>query len=861
MKRPQSSIKSLLPVTKDRPNTAFQFQMKRPTTSFKPSTAKLKAIKETVPNQQVKQNRAIHTAKPTHAYKPRILSGGAEDDLDLVYLIMKNSPQKYDLDKLNTKFKSINKHYLKKVDFDNQMNKVDSTFYKYNLLYGSNSVNILRSYSPKMRPDSGSIRNVVREKESEQKCFTEDEMKVLFTSRCIDLSINPKPSLETKFYEYCDKKCINRTVDFSESCLSVASSEVLASILEQNEKIARLILFRNNFGDLGIENLMKGIQNNKTVVHLDISSCNLSAKGGNIVFNSLLENDCIVSLNICSKEGLNRNRLTSDGVLILEKLLKANRYLEFINLSGVNLKNEGLRIVLSGLNNNKTVTWLNVSNNEITSEGADYFRTVLIGTNKLVYLNLSENPLGNEGVTVVADCLNRQQFITLKCLEINKCKFDFVGFRNVFMHLQGNKKLEILRCNSNDLKTNDFDTVRPAFNNLNLKELSLSNCRLGNQSIKILADGMLINNTISTLVIQNNSFDDRGFASFVELPERNSTLTNFDVSKNQITDNTANQFVKNLEFNKSLKEINFFDNQLKNETGTSLIELLRKNSTLSKINLKFNGLQVRTLEEISRQLKHNRDLMKLKKIPNLRKEIRSTYVTDQDFEVTDLKIKEAAVNYQNLNEKLKEETERFELLKKDEEKKVEQVKIDNKISFEKSVGMEEQCKLLRKEIADSQNEYDLQFEVKKIEIDRLNEEIDKLNNDVKELKRVQDKKKLVWKDELMKITKENKTTSDKLIIANMSYDSMYKDLEVKLQQIEKLENPEKIEMLEIKEQTEQPGSPLKQPKMVKRGSSILKAKDLQQPTQKPKKKKTKLNTKPDAELKPRKKYELKTPNV
>lgn len=41
-------------------------------------------------------------------------------------------------------------------------------------------------------------------------------MKLLFVAKCNDLNIKTKDNLEKKFFDYCDKKCINRIVDFSD---------------------------------------------------------------------------------------------------------------------------------------------------------------------------------------------------------------------------------------------------------------------------------------------------------------------------------------------------------------------------------------------------------------------------------------------------------------------------------------------------------------------------------------------------------------------------------------------------------------------------------------------------------------------
>lgn len=94
--------------------------------------------------------------------------------------------------------------------------------------------------------------------------------------------------------------------------------------------------------------------------------------------------------------------------------------------------------------------------------------------------------------------------------------------------------------------------------------------------------------------------------------------------------------------------INFFDNQLRNESGTAFIESLRKNKNLLKIVLKYNRVQLRVLDEIKRLLKQNGENYKKKYVPNLKKEIKANFITEKDFETTNIKIQETGVNVRNV---------------------------------------------------------------------------------------------------------------------------------------------------------------------------------------------------------------------
>lgn len=744
--------------------------------------------------------RKIKTAKPVFPVIPK----SDENDLDLMYLLIKKDPEKYDLERLNEKFKTVNSFYSNKL-IHKQMNRVDSTFYKYNILYGTNSNNIIKSYSQKLRPDSAGIRNIniYKLNISDADCFTEEDIKILFIAKCADLNIKTRPNLEKNFIEYCNKKCINREVDFNDCSIGINTSKILGYILKTNDNISRLYLSKNNIGDKGIEILMNGIKFNKSLVHLDISSNDLTYKGGDYVIDGLITNESIISLDIGSREGVNRNRLTSEGIKKIETLLKNNKFLQSLNISGNSLKNEGLHLIIKGLNNNKTLEYLDISNNEIDHKGL--VKLSKVQSCKLTSLIMNDNQLGNEGISFLAEQINKFTFSSLRQLEIVNCKFDFFGVCRLFDLLQGNKRVEVLDISKNNLKSTSEDEskFKSAFNNLYLKELKINNCKLGNISFRVISEFLLSNSSISKLFLSDNSIDDKGFIFFEDVPLKNYTLQVIDLSKNQISDFSANPFMKNLIKNTSLKEINLYDNQIKNETGSTLIEVLRSNSNLQKVNLKFNGIQIRSLDEIERLIKSNENFSKLKKIPNLRKEIRSTYVTDLDFENVDMRIKESAMVYQTLSDKLSEEVERFEKMKNDEERKINLLNNQNNDIIQSNLSKEEEIKHIKKEIL-IENEYFNKISDKENkEISNLNDEIEEYENKIREYKKEVDKKGLLWKEDIKKISSEYLNSITSLKSSIKGYESLKKDLDAKIEIIRLLEKNEEADKENIdKEKSE-----------------------------------------------------------
>lgn len=119
--------------------------------------------------------------------------------------------------------------------------------------------------------------------------------------------------------------------------------------------------------------IMDSIKNNLNIIHIDFSSNDLTYRGGDYIFSSLIDQHSLISVDLSSKEGINRNRLCSEGVKLLEIVLKNNFFLEFLYLSGNSIKNEGLKYILLGLADNKTLNTLHISGNEINSVGINYF--------------------------------------------------------------------------------------------------------------------------------------------------------------------------------------------------------------------------------------------------------------------------------------------------------------------------------------------------------------------------------------------------------------------------------------------------------------------------------------------------------
>ena len=599
---------------------------------------------------------------------------------NILNLMIENNPSKFNYKKLKNKMREINNLYSnnKKESslIPKSTNRIKDLFYNYNVLYGLNTSNVIKTYSPKMRPKSSSVNRFVKKMNMIQRetltVFTENEVSELIKAKCDDMGIEIKDHMLSKFMDYCNSKCKNRIVDLTENYIGLNSIKFLSNILYNEDRISRLNLSQNNLGDAGVELLINSIKNSYSLIYLNIASNVISYKGGERIFKNIINQQSLLDFNISTLEGSNknRNRLTSTGIKDIVLYLKNNMFIEYLNLSGNSLKNEGFILICKGLNENQSLNSLKISQNEIEEKGIiQGFKIIKSIINKLTILDISKNKIMDEGLFSLTNQL--KYFPNLNSLNISFCGFEFKGFEHLLGALQYNRKLEILNVSGNRLKSKYFDTIRSYFSYLGLRNLNMAKCSLCDESAYEL--GLCIKHSISIkkLNISDNEITDEGFKSFGTLFYDNLIIESFDCSSNFITDSGIKEFIKSLETNNSLKSINLYDNQFHNETANLIIEILGKNKTLAFINLYYNRIQMSKIDEINKILKFNSENQKMKRMPNLTRSVRNLEFNPEQFTLSTSRIKEKKKEQNILYQKVKEEDKTYTSVKDNHKREID----------------------------------------------------------------------------------------------------------------------------------------------------------------------------------------------
>ena len=680
---------------------------------------------------------------------------------------------------------------INKITKLSELNKLNSSttkkLYEYNIIYGHNTNNLIKSYSTKLIQLSSDIKKTINNDENLQ-VFTEGQIRELFYQKCKDLNVPIKDELMKRFINFIKEKCVNRVINLSECFLGFNSMLVLSDILKNDLEIcSRIILTKNDFGDEGIEILLESLKGNDNLVELNLSSNNLGVNGGMAIFNFLLDQNSIICLDLSSKEGLYRNRICSEGVSLITKVLKNNYFLEKIDLSSNSIKNEGLKYIVNGLMSNITLQTLNLQNNEITEKGISYLESKLT-TSKLKHLNISCNPISDNGLISLGNCIGGKQLNEIVSINISECSITFESFFPFIKKIAKNLKIQILISNKNNLSSNNkWHLLDDFFKKLSLKSLSLGSCNL-NQDMKEISNIFKFNPTIKYLDLSHNKITDENFEYFQTYPKDNLTLEEFDISSNYISDKSAKVFFKNLEENNNILKLNFFDNHLGNESAEAIMEILKTNHNILNINVGCNNIGLKVMNEMKEQIQNNKIIKKEKYIPKLRNELKELEFNPDEINYLKNKIDYTNKEREFMEKKFIKEIKDLENRKKENIKSAKDV--DNlKKNIEKNIEAlkHEWIKLKEDEI----KEKDF-FEQ---EVISMKQKISEIENEIKDINYIKYNLKHNYNEEigLLKHTYDQtlqKQESNKLGILSLNKELQDKNIKYR----EKLEYLEKLKL-------------------------------------------------------------------
>ena len=295
-----------------------------------------------------------------------------------------------------------------------------------------------------------------------------DDILDIYTAKCKDNEVEYIPSQALKFLEKFKLSSKLKRFDLRELNLGLESAKVIYKILAKNDHFIKLEFEKNGFSDLGTIILADALRTSQTIIHVNLCSNDIGPEWAQAIFGCLLENNTIISLDLSSKEGLNRNRLGTQGVESLEWILQKNKTLQFLNLGSTAIGLTGLECILAGLENNNTLINLDLANNELGPQSTNLIANTLY-TTQLLELNLSNNKLTDVGIDKLAAMFR----ISTKNTILEKINLS----NNLITSLGKNPYLKRLVLSNNRFSGRGFNNITYLlWENSTLTHLELRNC-------------------------------------------------------------------------------------------------------------------------------------------------------------------------------------------------------------------------------------------------------------------------------------------------------------------------------------------------------------------------------------------------
>jgi len=210
--------------------------------------------------------------------------------------------------------------------------------------------------------------------------------------------------------------------------LGEESCRLLCQAIKFNRALKVLDLSHNELGRKGAEHLAELLESNEGLDDLDITRTGISMPGIASICAAMRRNCTLQTLRM--SDTVPFRTVESELGSHLGRMLQFNSTLKSLDISKIQLRDEGLRVVSSQLlKYNRSLTSLTVSGNSISMEGASALAELLSHGNVLAHLNISANNLRDEGAAHLANAL--QYNSGLESLDVSNCAINDEGLASL----------------------------------------------------------------------------------------------------------------------------------------------------------------------------------------------------------------------------------------------------------------------------------------------------------------------------------------------------------------------------------------------------------------------------------------------
>jgi Ran GTPase-activating protein (RanGAP) involved in mRNA processing and transport len=284
--------------------------------------------------------------------------------------------------------------------------------------------------------------------------------------------------------------------------------------------------------------------------------------------------ECTGALELCDlvkSKVFESYRFDVDGfcAAIAEALSSTIHYISTMDFSHNSLKTPTVRLIKECILSNPSITELNLSYTNLQREDATVIASIIASNSTLRKLDVSGNCFFNSGIAAIAKSLIKNYSIT--DFDISNTAEDSQYCDKSKPETLGNALCAMIKSNSS------------------IQKLNLSYMVLSDNCIKFLADGFLINHTITDLDISGNYCQDAGITALSRLITSNGCIVKLRMSNVFDSDFeslvTENALSLAFGFNSAITDLEIDCEGFSSEGMRIFADSIASNTTIFKLNI------------------------------------------------------------------------------------------------------------------------------------------------------------------------------------------------------------------------------------------------------------------------------------
>jgi Ran GTPase-activating protein (RanGAP) involved in mRNA processing and transport len=379
-------------------------------------------------------------------------------------------------------------------------------------------------------------------------------------------------------------------------------------LLLQNREFLYLDFSLNQIGNEGGGVIGSFLEQNPPVIYLHLGSNSIEERGCVSLFQSLCVNHHLTTLDMGTIDGINRNRMSTQGCQALGSMLLSNQTLANLNLSMCGVSAAGCSAIGKVLSFNTSLASFDLSANRFGTAGALALFQKDHSMGSIHTLLLARNAIGDEAGPLI--CKQMEQSKTLKSLDLSENGFGKSFCQSLLETIQIGITVRRISLARNQFTPACGYYLRAFIVQHHLLvSLDLSGNPLKDKGLLKIAEAMKTNTNVQTLDVSNTEMTDVSGVAFAEVIRVNTSLQRLYLEQGTLTDISGVLIAGALETNITLASLSLADNELKDVTADAILKAFQINTTLSHLNVNCNDFGCHAYVQLTKTIEQKQRLL------------------------------------------------------------------------------------------------------------------------------------------------------------------------------------------------------------------------------------------------------------